>query len=659
MHALSALILALMLGLLPMERLGAQENRSMESQQPGVEITPPRLSFVDGQVSFFRPGDQDWTQARVNMPLSPGDELYTDTQGNLEIQVGARAFVRGWADTRIGLENHEPDYLQFKVTAGHAALDLQALEPGQTVEVTTPSASFTIDREGYYRLDVAGERTAFIARRGGHAVVIPADGTSFAIAQDQEVLVEGAERPTVAAHSAPPPDAWDNWNYARSDRLLDAESTRYVPPGVYGASDLDRHGEWQVAPDYGPVWIPRGVPSGWAPYSTGSWVIDPYYGWTWVDSAPWGWAPYHHGRWVHVNQTWCWAPGPMVARPIYSPALVAFFGSPHGRVGFGATGPVVGWVALGWGEPCVPWWGRPGFIQRPWWGGWGGPRVVNNVIVNRTTVVHVEDIRVYRNAQVRDAVVAVNEGHFTHGGHSKERFARLDAKDLQPMHTPPRVRETPASFAATDRQGLRYPETGLKRPSAATHPPAVANNQVERREGKVDAVRPPNLGPLIVQRRQVRENAAESTRPPFGQSSDGRRTGAGGPQQPAPVKGNSVSSPLKYPENRPPVVERQPGRQPLQPQRPGRLEQTAGRAVASPAPAPHRLEGSRVPVQRPAVEPSGRLASSRAGGAAPQRPEQRGPGTDVKRPTPVPDYPRPVRPPSARPSAFSRSSGGG
>ena len=82
---------------------------------------------------------------------------------------------------------------------------------------------------------------------------------------------------------------------------------------------------------------------------------------------------------------WAWAPGPVVVRPAYAPALVAFFGAPGVRVAVGA--PFVSWVALGWGEPCVPWWGRPGFVGRPWWGGWGGPRVVNNVVINRTTVV--------------------------------------------------------------------------------------------------------------------------------------------------------------------------------------------------------------------------------------------------------------------------------
>src|SRR5213593_4032346 len=93
--------------------------------------TPPRLSFVDGEVSFWRPGAQDWAPAQVNTPLAPGDELYTGNRGNLELQVAPRAFVRAWGDTQLGLVNQEPDFLQIKVTRGHLSLDLRGLDPGR------------------------------------------------------------------------------------------------------------------------------------------------------------------------------------------------------------------------------------------------------------------------------------------------------------------------------------------------------------------------------------------------------------------------------------------------------------------------------------------------------------------------------------------------
>ena len=116
----------------------AQGPQPPDQQDDTIGRTPPRLSFVDGQVSFWRPGAQDWVQAQINTPIAPGDQLSTGSPGNLEVQIGARAFVRGWANTQVGLENQEPDFLQFKVTAGRASFDLRTLEPGHTVEVDTP-----------------------------------------------------------------------------------------------------------------------------------------------------------------------------------------------------------------------------------------------------------------------------------------------------------------------------------------------------------------------------------------------------------------------------------------------------------------------------------------------------------------------------------------
>ena len=128
-----------------------------ESTGESIGRTPPRLSYLNGEVSFWRPGARRLGPAQVNTPLAPGDELYTGERGNLELQVGGRAFVRAWTDTQLGLDNQEPDFVQLKVTAGHVSLDLRSVDPGHTVEVDTPQAAFTIERAGYYRVDVTGE----------------------------------------------------------------------------------------------------------------------------------------------------------------------------------------------------------------------------------------------------------------------------------------------------------------------------------------------------------------------------------------------------------------------------------------------------------------------------------------------------------------------
>lgn len=463
MRAMSIVALGLIVGLM----LGVSPALSEET-----ELTPPRLSFVDGQVSFLRPGAPDWVEAQVNTPLAPGDQLYTGSPGNLELQIGARAFVRGWANTQIGLENHDPAFLQFKVTSGYAAFDLRSLPSGSTVEVDTPNAAFTINRPGYYRADVDGDRTSFTARRGGSAVATPSGGESVSIAPSEEVVLEGDTAPKITSYAAPPVDVWDQWNYDRTNDLLDSVSARYVSPESYGTDDLDRHGSWRIVPNYGSVWIPHGVAADWAPYSDGNWILDPYYGWTWVDRAPWGWAPYHYGRWVSVDGYWAWAPGPLVARPIYAPALVAFAGGPGLQVGISiGSAPTVGWVALGWGEPVVPWWGRPGFIHRPYWCGWGGPHVVNDVVIHHHHVIRVEDIHHYHHMKVGRGVMAVQEKNFGRGPSQIMHVSHVDTRHIEMNRVVSRSHATPASYAPFEKRGFRPPEETLRRPVVATRRP--------------------------------------------------------------------------------------------------------------------------------------------------------------------------------------------
>ncbi len=250
---------------------GAEDD---ESSALGFERTPPRLSFTDGEVSYWRPGDDDWTVARINTPLASGDELSTGAGANLELQIGARSYLRAGEATQLALGALEPDYLQFELFSGTAALDVRELASGQTLDVNTPNAAFTIERPGYYRVEIAGDETKFITRRGGQAVVQTGKGLPAPISANEQVVVRGTDSPVLVSSGSPSLDDWDRWNYSRSERQSAPVSARYVPSGVYGTDDLDDHGAWRTVPSYGAVWVPR-VAIGWAPYSTGRWVSDP------------------------------------------------------------------------------------------------------------------------------------------------------------------------------------------------------------------------------------------------------------------------------------------------------------------------------------------------------------------------------------------------
>ena len=492
-----------------------------ETPPPGKPTTPARLSYTDGNVSFWRSGAPDWAPARVNTPLAAGDQLYVGNGANLELQVGARSFLRAGSETQLAIDSQEPDYLQLGLTGGHLSLDLRSLPAGQTVEVDTPNAAFTVEHSGYYRIEAKDGSTTFISRRGGRASVTPAGGQSAAIAPSEEVVVSGGDAPQVATYVAPELDAWDRWNYERTDDQIDAVSSRYVSDGVYGADDLDQNGSWRLMPNYGSVWIPSAVPAGWAPYTTGRWILDPYYGWTWIDDAPWGWAPYHYGRWVHLPGYWAWAPGPVVVRPYYAPALVAFFSGGHSGgvdLSFGLGAPAsVGWVALGWGEPCTPWWGPRGFVGHPHWFGWGGPRVA----INETVVV--KNINVYQNVGVPNALVTVRGDQFGRGVVAPLHVANPGR--LAPVFGALPVKPNVASLVGGPERGARPPQALLDQRVVATREPARAPT-LPGLPARTAATRPTPAarGPQLVPApRQATAESESLRRPPFGQQAGPER----------------------------------------------------------------------------------------------------------------------------------------
>jgi len=429
-------------------------------------VNPLRLSYTTGSVSFWRNGAEDWVEARLNTPIIGGDALYTSANAVLELQGEGRMFVRADDKTEMTVLSQTPDFLQLKVSTGRVSLDIRTLPvAGYNIEVNTPNAVFTIDRTGYYRVDVNGD-VHFITRRGGAGTMTQSNGQALVILPSEEIVV--SENGRAETYVAPEPNAWDRWNDERSNELMDAYSERYITPGIAGARDLDYYGNWRTTVEYGPIWVPDAMPYGWAPYSTGRWVWDPYYQWTWIDDAPWGWVPFHYGRWVHYAGYWAWTPGPVVTvRPVYAPALVAFFGVSFGSPGFG-------WVALGWGEPCVPWWGYRGFVGKPWWGHWGGPRLVNHKHVYPRATININNIQ-YSNSRVKDAIITTSGEHFGRH-HMRDNTQRFTAqtKELKPMQGVLPVKPEAVNLVADAPRAVRPPEQVTSRPVVVNKRPQEA-----------------------------------------------------------------------------------------------------------------------------------------------------------------------------------------
>lgn len=594
MSALQRIWLVPLVFLLALSGFALAQEEDDEAWAP----TPPRLSFVDGEVSYWRQGADEWVRARPNLALAEGDALYSGNDANFEVQFGSRSFVRADANSQLSLLEQDERRIQFKLTGGRASFDMRSIAVGDTLEVSTPNAVFVIGHPGYYRVEVDSRDTHFITRRGGEATVTTVDGRSLAIYPSEDIVVTAGNPVKVATYAADAPDAWDRWNDARSERSGESISSRYLPPDVYGAEELDHYGSWRVVPSYGSVWIPYGVSTSWAPYSTGSWVWDPYYEWTWVDDAPWGWAPFHYGRWVFVDGFWAWAPGPVVRRPVYSPALVAFMVRGHAVSASISIGlPGLWWVALSWGEPVLPWWGRSERRGHPRWAGWGGPRIVNNVVIRQTTVIKAEEIH-FHNAGLPHAVLTLPADKFGRERIRPVAETRYRAAEFVPVRGGLPVKPSRASLFGGAPRGVPPPREIASRPVVSTRLPreraqAEPWQDDQARLRSRDATQSRYVIPPV---RQV-EDVRSLPRPPRGAEV--------GPERPPPPL------PPRYGEVRRSAPASPAASRSLPPPR----EPAPLRSGALPAPRPPATGGMQVPRPRPesAAAPRGEV---RQGGAA-------------------------------------------
>ena len=332
-----SLILAVALGVLGCGRLGAD---------PPAQVG--RLSLLVGPVSFLPSGLNEWAPATLNYPMTVNDHLWTDAGGRAEIQLGTAA-VRLDSSTELSFLALDDSSVQIRLSQGSLNVKLWSLDPGATFQIDTPNSGVSLLSEGSYRVDAQPTGTTIVVARSGQAQVAAGDIT-MGVPAGQEATISGLQSLATSEGAAPPYDDWDQWCFAR-DALADNPGIPpFLPRQMIGIEDLGRYGSWIIAPPYGNVWVPAGVPAGWAPYRFGHWSWVAPWGWTWIDDAPWGFAPFHYGRWVELGARWCWIPILGRERAIYAPALVVFVGGN----GWGPDGDSIGWFPLGPGELYIP-----------------------------------------------------------------------------------------------------------------------------------------------------------------------------------------------------------------------------------------------------------------------------------------------------------------
>lgn len=463
-----------------------------------------RLNYVSGNVSMEPAGLNEWAPADVNRPFTIGDYLYTDQGSRAELHLDIAA-IRMDQNTSFGFLNLDDRTVQIKLTEGDMYFRLHNFGSDQVFEVDTPNAAVTLLRDGVYRFRVdPNGNMSFVVVREGQAE-ITGGGQAFTLNPGDSAMLTGTEQIAADIETAPAPDDFDNWCAARDAHEANLTSARYLPPTVIGSEDLDDYGTWQDTGDYGPVWYPRTVAAGWAPYQDGHWAwIEPW-GWTWVDNMPWGFAPFHYGRWQYIGNRWGWCPGPIargaggfVAQPYYAPALVGWLGGAHWGASLVGGGPSLGWIPLGFGEIYTP----PYACTQPYFRNVNvyNTRIVNNVnITNVYKTVYV-DHRVYDrqfvNVRAPNAVMAMPQTAFASGRPVRQNgtvvrsaeLARItNAEVIAPQVAPTRLAVAPTAGRPAPRpvaQVVQRQVVARNAPPAAPAPFAARQQYLDTHAGQ-------------------------------------------------------------------------------------------------------------------------------------------------------------------------------
>jgi len=430
-----------------------------------------RMNFVRGSVSFQPGGEGDWVEAVPNRPLTSGDNLWTDRDSRAELHVGSTALRLG-SETSVTLLDLNDQTLQVRVAEGTLIVRMLHMDDDDLVEIDTPNIAFQVTRAGEFRVDVRPDgRTTILEVVHGRGQVI-GGGNTYTVVAGQEAVFTGDDQLNYDIDSLPEPDSFDRWSLDRDRREDQSRAANYVSREMTGYEDLDDNGSWSYDGGYGNVWIPSGVPVGWAPYRYGHWAFIAPWGWTWVDDQPWGFAPFHYGRWCQVRGFWAWVPGPVVVRPVYAPALVAFVGG--GGFNFSVSlggGPGVAWFPLAPGEVFIPTY----HVSRTY----VNQVNVTNTVVNVTKVTNVYNYYVHNDTRVVNRVTYVNQ-HAPNAltAVSRETFvnARPIARNVVALQ--PREIEQVPVVRTPVAEPIRTSVIGSGRPTRFTPPQAIVNRQV-------------------------------------------------------------------------------------------------------------------------------------------------------------------------------------
>ncbi len=177
------------------------------------------LAQIAGQVSVARAGGAQRTKASANSRLAPGDRLYTDNDGQVELQLGSTV-IRAGHSADLSVTALTDTIARFNLAQGTLHVRTFSLPAGNTVEVDTPNGTITVMQAGDFRIDCyTGDGGTMVTVDSGE-VQLSGPSLSESLGSNQSVRLAGANPITATALTMPGKDPFDIWSRQRDRELL-------------------------------------------------------------------------------------------------------------------------------------------------------------------------------------------------------------------------------------------------------------------------------------------------------------------------------------------------------------------------------------------------------------------------------------------------------
>ncbi len=276
-------------------------------QANAEDLMHARVSFDAGGAMVKGTDDADWSYATVNTLILPGDTLWVDKGGTMELEMAGGSFLR-MADGSKAEVVSLPPSATIRGWSGAFCVQRISRSTGDFV-FETPACSVEVEPDSQIRFDIVGEGATTVTVHWGRATIrAQAGGSAVSCAIGDRAYVDPG-----CLSSMPVPfdrsveDSFDIWSRERAQALALGPETLPAPVAakaeVIGVADLAPYGEW-VYVDRVHYWRPTVVVD-YVPYRYGHWSYVPECGYVWAGSYPFCYVTSHYGRWTH-HRTYGW-----------------------------------------------------------------------------------------------------------------------------------------------------------------------------------------------------------------------------------------------------------------------------------------------------------------------------------------------------------------